>query len=151
MKKLIVIAAILGTSPVFAAGVTCPITPPAKKKPSAAYLAKMQRLKELEEEVAQLRKRNEELEAHKVEIREVIKHHPPILVEGPKPRRNALSLLGVSSRTGLDREDRPNQVIVRNDAQADLGAMYQRDFNRVRGSAAVTARGTWFLGVGLTF
>lgn len=132
--------------------------PPPRKGPSAAYLKKMQRLKDLEKEVVEQKRRIQELE----DLNQVLPIEKTVVVEKEQPvRKNAFTLLGGVAHTRLETSltttTNPVLANVRNEFNArtvrelDLGLMYQRDFDRIRGSVAATIRGTVLLGIGWVF
>ena len=68
-----------------------------------------------------------------------------------KSNKNAISLIAGASPTALTMTKKKPKLGAETGYEADVGLMYQRDFDDIRGSVAVTIRGTGFLGVGLVF
>lgn len=96
----------------------------------------------------------------KPEVKEVVKEvikevqvtKEVIVVQKEQSNKNAISLVGLISPTGVRLTRTPTTATISNSYQADVGLMYQRDVKEnVRFSIAGTVRGTGFLGIGLTF
>lgn len=62
--------------------------------------------------------------------------------------KNSISLIGGASPTKLKVDQSASGFRADTEYEPDAGLMYQRDFGRVRGTAAATIRGSFLLGVG---
>lgn len=127
--------------------VVCNPSPTVKHKPSKAYLEKMKRLKDLEQEVVELKQK---LKAEE-EKNEQMNEQKQVREEKQDIKRNSLSLLGVASTTKLESSLEGTTFKANNEYQPDLGLMYQRDFNSIRATLGATIRGTFLLGAGVKF
>jgi hypothetical protein len=65
--------------------------------------------------------------------------------------KNSVSLMIPFARTKFSASQDGNNFRVENQYQPDLGIMYQRDFNRIRGTAGLSIQGVGLLGVGYNF
>lgn len=118
-----------------------------KNKPSKAYLEKMKRLKDLEQEVASLKQEIAELK----ESASNKKPEENAKAQNKDVQKNSLSILGVAATTKLQSSFTDISYKASNDYEPDLGVMYQRDFNAFRATLGATIKGTVLIGAGLRF
>lgn len=87
----------------------------------------------------------------KYKIKKVVKYKKRRVVKVEQGPKNAISVLGGVSKTGLGSNRTGNTTIVDTNFEPDFGLMYQHDFGRVRTSVSGSIRQNFMLGVGLTF
>jgi len=66
-------------------------------------------------------------------------------------KKNSISLLGGMSRTGIKTKTSPTSFNASTTYRPEVGLMYQRSFDNIRGSFGMTIRGTYLLGIGIDF
>jgi len=121
-------------------------------KPTVIYSTKKQQelIKKLQAENAQLKSQlAHDLAVYRHVIIKIDNRIEKIKQENPG--KNAISLVGGVSSTGLNVSGTSTTFTAKTVYQRDFGLMYQRDFGFVRGSAEVTMDGVVLLGIGLRF
>lgn len=121
---------------------------PCKKKVVYMTYKQQERIKALEAEVARLKG---ELELAESQTRSVVRVVETIVEE---KELNSVGLIVPYFATGLDIKDNAGSLKVSTENEFDVGLMYQRaNFldSDLRGTAAITARGGFLLGLGLDF
>lgn len=93
----------------------------------------------------------EQKETVKEVVKEVVVTKEVVVEVEKEANKNAISLIGMDSLTGFKTSVSGNTASIKTYRELDLGLMYQRDFSRIRASAAATFRGAVLLGIGVTF
>lgn len=104
-----------------------------------------QKKKELEDQLAAQQEKYEKL-VFRVH-RSVLE---PVMVVLPT-KKNSMSIIAGVSTTGLDTQITETTFKAKTKLQPDLGLMYQRDFDALRGSISATISGSVMMGIGLVF
>lgn len=84
-------------------------------------------------------------------IKETVKEVVVFKVLEKAPLKNSLSLVVPYAPTSLEVNQDSNGFSAKTVRKLDAGLIYQRDFNRVRGSVGATVGGSALLGLGYNF